>query len=69
MTTSIAILVLTALRTENRTNRVKDVSNMDRLPSISEKEDHQRGKIDIESIYIATERLVTVGVAFKSTAS
>lgn len=35
-------------------------------PNVSENEDHQRGKIDMLSMYIAIERLVMVGVACKS---
>lgn len=42
---------------------------MERLPSVSEKEDHQRGKMDMLSMYIATERLVIVGVVLRSIAS
>ena len=34
---------------------------MVRRPSVSEKEDHQRGNMAIESIYRATERLAVVG--------
>ena len=42
---------------------------MVRRPSVSEKEDHQSGKMDMESMYIATERLVIVGVELRSVAS
>jgi hypothetical protein len=42
---------------------------MVRRPRVSEKEDHQRGKMDMESMYMATERLVIVGVLLRSVAS
>jgi hypothetical protein len=42
---------------------------MVRRPRVSEKEDHQRGKMDMESMYIATEKLVIVGVLLRSVAS
>lgn len=42
---------------------------MERRPRVSEKEDHQRGKMDMLSMYIATERLVIVGVVLRSIAS
>lgn len=41
---------------------------MDRRPNCSEKEDHQRGKMAIEIMYNATERLVTVSEALNSRA-
>lgn len=39
---------------------------MVRLPRVSEKEDHQRGKMDMLSMYKATERLAVVGVELRS---
>src|ERR1700709_261779 len=47
-------------------NRKNETKYMVRRPSVSEKEDHQSGNIDILSIYIATDRFVSVGVALKS---
>ena len=41
---------------------------MVRRPSVSENEDHQRGKMDMESIYKAAERLVMVGEVCRSSA-
>ena len=37
-----------------------------RRPRVSENEDHQRGNIDIESIYKAAERFVIVGEVCRS---
>jgi hypothetical protein len=42
---------------------------MVRRPKVSEKEDHQRGKMDMLNMYIATERLVIVGVVWRSAES
>lgn len=39
---------------------------MERRPNCSEKEDHHNGKMDMESMYRATERLVTVSVVLSS---
>ena len=41
---------------------------MVRRPRVSEKEDHQSGKMDMESIYKAAERLVIVGEVCRSSA-
>ena len=42
---------------------------MDLRPRVSEKDDHQRGKIDMDSIYIATLKFVIVGVVWRSEAN
>ncbi len=42
---------------------------MERRPRVSLNEDHQSGKIAMESMYMATERLVIVEVALRSVAS
>ena len=39
---------------------------MVRRPSVSEKEDHQSGNIDILSMYIATKRFVSAAEELKS---
>lgn len=39
---------------------------MVRRPNSSEKEDHQRGKMDMEIMYKATDKLVTVSGASNS---
>ena len=47
-------------------NIAKETKYMVRRPSVSEKEDHQSGNIDMLSIYIATERFVSVAEVLKS---
>jgi hypothetical protein len=47
-------------------NIAKETKYMVRRPSISEKEDHQSGNIDMLNIYIATERFVGVAEVLKS---
>ena len=42
---------------------------MVRRPSVSEKEDHHSGKMDMLSMYIATDKFVIVGVECRSIAS
>ena len=53
----------------HRVNSANETRYIVLRPSVSEKEDHQRGNIDMASIYIATERFVMVGVVFKSVAN
>jgi hypothetical protein len=50
----------TALRTLNNTKRLKDTRYIVRRPSLSLKDDHQSGKIDILSMYSEIFRLTTV---------
>ncbi len=39
---------------------------MVRRPRVSEKEDHHSGKMDMASMYAAAEKLVMVGVVWRS---
>lgn len=50
ITISIAILSDMAARIFHSRKRVKDVRYIVRRPRVSEKDDHQRGNIDIESM-------------------
>ena len=63
MTMSMPIEVLTAEATLNTTKRAKDIKYIVLRPNVSENDDHHNGKIDMLSIYMATERFVTVEVA------
>lgn len=69
MMISMPIEVLSAETMFQSAKRAKEVKYMVRRPRVSEKEDHQRGKIDMLSMYMATERLVIVGVELRSIAS
>jgi hypothetical protein len=69
MTISMPIDVLTAEITLHNTKRVKETIYMVLRPKVSENDDHHNGNIDMLSIYMATERLVIVGVVLSSTAS
>jgi hypothetical protein len=60
---SMLIDMLTAEITLNTTKRAKDIKYMDLRPNVSENDDHHNGKIDMLSIYKATERFVIVEVA------
>ena len=60
------MFVETADKMLQTTNNVKDERYTVRRPSVSENEDHQRGKIDMLSMYNATERLATVGEVRRS---
>lgn len=57
--TSIAIFLEVALNTAKIVNMAKDARYMVLRPIVSENALHQRGKMAIESIYNATDRLVT----------
>jgi hypothetical protein len=63
MTMSMLIDVLIAEITLHNTKRAKDIKYIVLRPNVSENDDHHNGKIDMLSIYMATERLVIVGVA------
>jgi hypothetical protein len=63
ITISIPIDVLIAEITLHIIKRVNEIKYIVLRPKVSENDDHHNGKIDMLSIYIATERLVTVGVA------
>ena len=69
ITISMAIEVLTAEMIFQSAKRAKEMRYIVRLPRVSEKEDHQRGKMDMESMYIATDKLVIVGEELRSVAS
>jgi hypothetical protein len=62
----MAIEVEMAAMMFHNVNSAKETKYMVRRPSVSENEDHQSGNIDILSIYIATERFVSVGEVLKS---
>ena len=66
MTISMAMSVDIAARTLNTKNRVNDARYIVLRPRVSENEDHQSGKMDMESIYRAAERLVMVGEVCRS---
>ena len=66
MTISMAMSVDIAARTLNIKKRVKDARYIVLRPRVSENEDHQSGKMDMESIYNAAERLVMVGEVCRS---
>ena len=59
---SMAIFTDTADMTANKANSVKDIMYIDLLPMVSENDDHQSGKMDMESIYMSTDKLTTVAV-------
>lgn len=46
----------------HRVNKANEARYIERRPSRSLNDDHQRGNMDILSMYKATERLVTVAV-------
>jgi hypothetical protein len=62
MTMSMPIEMLTAEATLNTTKRANDIKYIVLRPNVSENDDHHNGKIDMLSIYMATERFVIVEV-------
>jgi hypothetical protein len=57
------IELLIAEITLHTTKRAKDIKYIVLRPNVSENDDHHNGKIDMLSIYMATERFVIVEVA------
>lgn len=68
MMISIPIEVEIAEMMFHNVNSANETIYIVRRPNVSEKDDHQSGKILMEIMYIATDRLVIVGVVFKSSA-
>ena len=66
ITINIAILVDRADKTLKIRNNENETRYIVLLPDVSEKLLHQRGKMDMLSMYKATERLVIVGVEWRS---
>ena len=63
---SMAILLAMAPSAFHKTKNVKDTKYTVRRPTVSEKEDHQRGATDIASMYRAAERLAIDGLVLRS---
>jgi hypothetical protein len=63
MTISIEIDVLNAERIVHKMNNAKEARYIVLRPRVSENDDHHNGKIDMLSMYRATDIFVTVGVA------
>jgi hypothetical protein len=66
-TINMEMLVLIAERIAKRTKRINEAMYIVLLPNLSEKEDHHNGKMDMLSMYTATDMLATVSVAWKAT--
>ena len=66
MMMSMAIDLDLAQRILKATKRVKDVKYIVRRPSLSLKDDHHNGKMDMLSMYKEIDRFVVVGVACSS---
>lgn len=63
---SIVTLVLTAESTAKTINMVNEIKYMLRRPNSSEKDDHHKGKMDMDNMYKATDKFVMVSDALKS---
>lgn len=66
MTTNMLMLTDIAAKIVQITNNKKETRYTERRPLVSEKEDHQRGKIPRASMYKAAARLVTAGPVWNS---